>query len=909
MKKIIRIIILLLCCFHWYAKLDAQNAISTAKPWTYWWWMGSAVDTANIKVQLDYFAKTGLGGVHIIPIYGAKGFESKFLPFMSAKWLELVHFTQNQAHSLGLGVDITLGTGWPYGGPMINQNSAAAALEKFEVVFLATDSLRIPSDSLKIKAFPLGILGAKAENEKGEIIWLDFDEKKSVSLHIVPKGNWKVTIWGVKPTGQKVKRAAPGGEGLVMDYFNEESVIHYLNYFDSVLIKHPGILSPRAFYHDSYEVFGADWTKNLLSAFEERKNYSLLPYLGVLKDTSHVDFPYVMCDIREVLSDLLYESFGSKWTEWVKNNKGLSRFQAHGSPGNLLDLYALSDIPETESFGCSEFGIPGLACDEDFEEDRFGRPNPLMLKMASSAANVNGKSLVSSETGTWLANHFKVNLSQLKPQIDELFVSGINHVFYHGTTYSPKEVPYPGWLFYASSNVGLQSHFKDEFHLLNKYVTNVQMALQKSTSDSDVLLYFPIHDLWSTHKGSHLLQLDVHKYAKWFGQTPFGQTATLLWNNGISFDYISDRQLRNLKVDDKGRLYNDYISVAALIIPATTYISELTFLHLQSLSNAGATILFADKLPEKFSGLSSRIRMSEVNSGQLKATVNLLSDLEKIRFTQEPWKKHGIDFIRKKTLKGYVYFLVNQGSKEVRDSISPGIFSSEYEWMDPLSGQRGRISSKGKIWVNLSPGKSMLLYTYFFGETNEKWIDKIEGKRVEIGKTWDVSFNGLFENTVIPSVKLDSLPSWTSFGSKELEYFCGKGVYTTTFDFGKLQKHHKYVMLKFDQVKETAAVTINGFYCGTAWSFPFEVMVPVHILKKKNRIEIVVQNSAANFMRKRDTELPEWKTFYDINIVDIRYQPFNAKKWNVTSSGLIGKVYFVVPDENKGLPKQKGIKL
>jgi hypothetical protein len=122
-------------------------------------------------------------------------------------------------------------------------------------------------------------------------------------------------------------------------------------------------------------------------------------------------------------------------------------------------------------------------------------------------------------------------------------------------------------------------------------------------------------------------------------------------------------------------------------------------------------------------------------------------------------------------------------------------------------------------------------------------------------------------------------------------------------------KHHKDVVLKFDQVKETAAVTINGFYCGTAWSFPFEVRIPVRILKKKNNIEIVVQNSAANLMRKRDAELPEWKTFYDINMVDIRYQPFNAKKWNLTSSGLIGKVYLVVPDESKGLPKQKGIKL
>jgi len=907
MKMIVRIFILLLFCSLWSKNANTQTSVLTAKPWTYWWWMGSAVDTVNIKTQLDYFAKTGLGGVHIIPIYGAKGFETKFQPFMSEKWLELVHFTQNQAHSLGLGVDITLGTGWPYGGPMINPTHAAAALEKVELNFSDIDSGHINLDSIQKKEFPLGVLGANAMNEWGKIIWFDI-----INLNngfILPIGNWKITIWGVKPTGQKVKRAAPGGEGLVVDYFNEESIKHYLSYFDSVLVKHPEKINPRAFYHDSYEVFGADWTKNLSPIFEERKGYSLLPYLNILKDTSHADFPYVMCDIREVLSDLVYESFGSKWTEWVRSKKSLSRLQAHGSPGNLLDLYALSDIPETESFGCSEFEIPGLACDEDFEESRFGRPNPLMLKMASSAANVNGKSLVSSETGTWLANHFKVNLSQLKPQIDELFVSGINHVFYHGTTYSPKEVPYPGWLFYASSNVGLQSHFKDEFHLLNKYIENIQAELQRSKSDADVLLYFPIHDLWSKHTGSHLLQLDVHKYAKWFGQTPFGQTAKTLWNNGISFDYISDKQLRALKIDDKGRLYNDHILVSALIIPATTYISEPTFLYLQELTKAGANILFVNQLPEKFSGLSLKGSLIKTNDIQLKISGSLIADLNKILAINEPWKSYGIDFIRKKTSKGYLYFLVNQSLKEVKESISPGIISSNYEWMDPLTGRRGRVSSKGKIEVNLAPGKSMILYTYFTGATVDEWIDDAEGKRIEIGKTWDVSFNGLFERTDIPSIKMDTLQSWTNLDSKELASFCGKGVYKAIFHLNKVPKHHKYVVLKFDQVKETAAVTINGFYCGMAWSFPFEVRIPVRILKKKNNIEIVVQNSAANLMRKRDAELPEWKTFYDINMVDIRYQPFNAKKWNLTSSGLIGKVYLVVPDESKGLPKQKGIKL
>ncbi|NBU35832.1 MAG: glycoside hydrolase [Bacteroidetes bacterium] len=903
----LRIFLFLMFFSHWSEKAGAQNPVSTSKPWTYWWWMGSAVDTGNIKTQLDFFAKNGLGGVHIIPIYGAKGFESKFQPFMSENWLNMVQFTQEYASFLGLGVDITLGTGWPYGGPMINSTHAAAALEKVALNFSLSDSCYINLDSIQKKEFMLGVLGANAVNENGESIWFDF--KNLTSQFVLSKGSWNVTIWGVKPTGQKVKRAAPGGEGLVADYFNEESIRHYLRYFDAVLLKHPEKISPRAYYHDSYEVFGADWTKNLSLVFEEKKGYSLLPYLNILKDTSHADFPYVMCDIREVLSDLLYESFGSIWTEWVKSKNSLSRLQAHGSPGNLLDLYALSDIPETESFGCSEFDIPGLACDEDFEESRFGRPNPLMLKMASSAANVKGKSLVSSETGTWLANHFKVNLSQLKPQVDELFVSGINHIFYHGTTYSPKEVPYPGWLFYASSNVGLQSHFKDEFHLLNKYIEIIQTELQGSKSDADVLLYFPIHDLWSKHTGSHLLQLDVHKYSKWFGQTPFGQTAKILWNNSISFDYISDKQLKELKIGEKGRLYNDHLSVSALVIPATTYISESTFQYLQELSKAGANILFVDQLPEKFSGLSAKGRSIVSKNISFKISSSLISDLNKILSVHETWKLYGLDFIRKKTSKGYFYFLVNQGSKVVNQMISPGIISPNYEWMDPLTGERGRILSDGKIRVNLAPGKSMILYTYFTGATIDEWKVNTEGRKVEIGKDWEVSFQGLFERTDIPSKKADTLQSWTNWGSNELASFCGKGSYKTTFSLDKVPKHHKYVVLKFDQVKETAAVTINGFYCGTAWSFPFEVRIPVQILKKRNNIEIVVQNSAANLMRKRDSEPPEWKTFYDINIVDIRYQPFNAKKWDLTPSGLIGKVYLVIPVESKGLPKQKEIKL
>jgi len=75
-----------------FVNANAQN-ISTAKPWTYWWWMGSAVNKADITAQLEYFSKSGVGGVHIIPIYGVKGYEKENISFLSPQWLEVMQHT------------------------------------------------------------------------------------------------------------------------------------------------------------------------------------------------------------------------------------------------------------------------------------------------------------------------------------------------------------------------------------------------------------------------------------------------------------------------------------------------------------------------------------------------------------------------------------------------------------------------------------------------------------------------------------------------------------------------------------------------------------------------------------------------------------------------------------------------
>lgn len=156
--------------------------------------------------------------------------------------------------------------------------------------------------------------------------------------------------------------------------------------------------------------------ENQFLPFLSEKWMEMVQY--TIKRAINAQRPLVIHDFRETLSDLLYTEFASPWTEWCKKSGTITRYQAHGSPGNLLDLYALSDIPET---------------------------------------------------GTWLADHFKESLSKIKPQVDELFVSGINHVFYQGTTYSPKNENFPGWLFFASTNFGPSAHFWDELPLLKSW--------------------------------------------------------------------------------------------------------------------------------------------------------------------------------------------------------------------------------------------------------------------------------------------------------------------------------------------------------------------------------------------------------------------------------------------------------
>ena len=116
------------------AEIAWPGATKSARPWTRWWWHGSAVDEENLTRLLEEYKNVGLGGVEITCIYGVKGNEARNLDYLSPKWLHAVRHTINEANRLGMGVDLPAGSGWRMGGPSVKLEDANTklVLEKAE---------------------------------------------------------------------------------------------------------------------------------------------------------------------------------------------------------------------------------------------------------------------------------------------------------------------------------------------------------------------------------------------------------------------------------------------------------------------------------------------------------------------------------------------------------------------------------------------------------------------------------------------------------------------------------------------------------------------------------------------------------------------------------------------------------
>jgi hypothetical protein len=463
----------------------------------------------------------------------------------------MLQFTTDKAKSLNMGVDMAVGTGWPIGGPQVSENDAATRMivQTYELQSNQKylEKILLKDEKQKdLKSSKLDIV--TAYNDKNEAVVITDNVSEDGTLNWKPaSGNWKIYAVFSGKTFQKVKRVAPGGEGFTLDHFSPDATKDYLQTFDKAFEN--SNYGVRSFFNDSYEVYNADRTPDFKEEFRKRRGYDVSPFIKYLvSDKVNETTSRIKSDYRETMNDLILNHFTINFTNWSHSKNSKNTNQAHGSPGNLLDLYAAVDIPESETFGSTKFDIPGLR--QESSDVRNVDPDINMLKFASSAANVTGKPLISNETFTWLTEHFKTSWSQAKPEVEQVFLSGINHVFYHGTTYSPAEVQFPGWLFYASVNFVPENSLWPNIKGLNSYIERTQSVLQSGKSDNEILMYWPIYDQWANPKGKDI-PFRIHNIEEWLHPTAFYKNLEKLGKAGYSLDMVSDKMIGEAQFENQ----------------------------------------------------------------------------------------------------------------------------------------------------------------------------------------------------------------------------------------------------------------------------------------------------------------------------------------------------------------------
>lgn len=888
----------------------------TAKPWTRWWWPGSAVDDKNIAASLKTYSKVGIGGVEIVPIYGAIGYEPKYIQYLSPQWMNMLDYTVKQASDLNMGVYMAVGTGWPIGGPQVSMDDAATKLIVQTYTLKAGEPLKdkiIVKDPKQKDVAKLSAL--IAYDAAGKTTAITEKVQQDGTLQWQPaNGEYQLYAAFIGKTKQQVKRAAPGGEGYTLDHFSKNSLTNYFKKFDDSFGKTSHGVA--AFYNDSYEVYGADWTPDFFDEFKKRRGYDLKRYLRELSSNQITDtVARIKSDYRETIADLMLQNFSHTYTNWAHSKNALSLNQAHGSPGNILDMYGAVDIPETETFGSTYFPITGLR--RDSADIRNVDPDPYMLKFASSGGHEMGRQLVSCETFTWLTEHFKTAWSQCKPEVEQVFLAGVNHVFFHGTTYSPEDAPWPGWLFYASVNFVPNNSLWPHLTGLTTYITRCQSVLQAGKPDNEIAAYWPMYDAWNKAKGMDI-PLKVHDIDEWLYPTSFYKNLTKLQNKGYSIDFVSDKMLEQASV------HNGKLSVSAkgaehkvLLISACKMMPITTLQNIINLAENGATVIM-QAFPEDVPGLNnieeSRKELRRIikalnlkdkgdgiseliiGKGKLIVSNDVQKGLEYIKLQREEMADIGLKFIRRSIDGGKYYYIVNHTPKAIDQTLSLQFSAESVIILNPQTGETGAASFDKKenttdVRVQLQSGEAVILKVLTAKENAPRlkyW--QPAGKPIDINGTWKLHFTQ--GGPALPSDKtLPALQPWTMLSDTATQSFSGTGVYSTTFTL--TDKNASDYLLQLNKVNESAKVFINGQEAGLLWSIPFQMRVGKYLKPGKNTITIEVANLAANRIRYMDRNGIVWRKYHEINFVNINYKDFSAVNWAVQPSGLTGPVQLV----------------
>src|ERR1700722_9981135 len=678
-----------------------------SKPMMRWWWFGPAVEKTELARELRAMKAGGIGGVEIQPVYAlelddpSRNFRN--LPFLSEDFLSMVSFAAQNAHDLGMRLNLTLGSGWPYGGSYVSVSDAAGKLRiVVEPVQRGVSSLPVPSirnGEELVAVFLAGGTSQKYDAEHAQQLPLPNGLRLNAPGLDLPGADVRVggldgprvvLFFISSRTGQQVKRAAVGAEGFVLDHFSLQAIQNHLKTVADPLIQACGTNVPYSVFSDSLEVYESDWTPGFLDEFRKRRGYDLTPRLPELVAGTAPEAADLRYDWGRTLAELIDEHYLAPLNAWAREHHTQFRSQSYGTPAVTLSSNALVDLPEGEG---SQWHGP-------FSYTRW----------ASSASHVYGRLITSSETWTWLHSpSFRATPLDMKAEADTFFLQGINQLVGHGWPYSPPSAGDPGWSFYAAAVFNDHNPWWMVMPDVTSYLARVSFLLRQGTSQNDIAVFLPEEDAQARFHPGHVSVSD--EMASLLGP----DLAPAILDAGYNFDYID-----SAAIDRVG------IHHMALVMPATERLPLATYRRIQDFARHGGLVIAVKILPSRAPGLeegprdSAAIeeisqRLSDPAAKNVKVVASgadvgpaIRSFLLKPEVALNPATPE-VGFVHRNLLGADIYFVANTDNRpHAFDATFRGSLSNA-EWWDPFTGRITKAGTASTTHFNLGPYESRVL--------------------------------------------------------------------------------------------------------------------------------------------------------------------------------------------------------
>jgi hypothetical protein len=900
-----------------------------------WWWFGPAVTKAQLEREMNFMKQGGIGGFEVQPTYPLALDDErpglKNLKFMSPDFLEMLRFTAAKAKELGLRMDLTLGSGWPYGGPWFSEMESTGALQTQAVqVPEGARSIQVPQigESWSILAAMIGKgnsgIGARggggrggpAGDARGGRGGVAAGGPDGMSLKPVAIKGGVVEIPSDAPTpaevvffisgqtggtrGMAVKRPAYGADGPVIDHLSDTVVDKFIKLVGEPELAACGSNPPYAVFCDSLEVNGENWTPNFLEEFKKRRGYDLTPLLPALVADMGPKTAEIRQDWGQTVTELFNDHFNAKFKKLANDHGSKYRIQGYGSPPAALFSYAYTDLPEGEGFTW-----------RGFSNSRW----------ASSASHLLGKPITSSETFTWLKQAvFYATPLDIKAEANMHFLEGVNQIICHGWPYTAEGAEYPGWSFYAAAAFNEKNPWWIVMPDVTRYLQRCSSILRQGAPSNDVAVFLSNGDAWSNRSWN---------MGSYFGGTA-GNAARAILDAGYNFDFFDDQLLAMRgKVEGKALAFGDS-KYRVVVLPYAERIQPATMKKLDEFAKNGGVVIALGNAPSIAPGykatdedqkvvrdISQRLFEGASAAGALVQSENDLATAISKKLAPD-LKLEGasgeVGFVHRHTDSGEVYFIANTGNQLQNLKATFRNQTMQPEIWDPMSGMvsaaAGAQKSSGGTTMNikLEPyGSTVVAFTSRkVPATPPVPIVAPVPAPIDLSSGWTVKFG-----SDGPTVKMDELQSWTQ--NDQIKAFSGVATYSRQFkvDAAMVKKGVK-VMLNLGfasgpqmtgsggrggngfrsnletPVREAAVVYINDKKVGSVWAPPYSIDVTGVLQAGNNQIRIEVGNLAINYMAAHG--YPNYNMAGVRQKFGNRFDPQGLNNLQPLPSGLLGPI-------------------